>query len=304
MYPVINRTGHDMVSNPIATFSACSGELVHSSGPTVTLPTLHMVENMATVSTTSVINTNMYKHLQLSTAANTVKKSATGIPKSTLKLNLPLNIKLPTNIPLPAKKTILKAPNSIPLKKRVTFENLMATLPSDTTEKTSQSNQIMNNAVNPNTAQTPGVSSMSVLLKNTDNQINPSIVQSNLIHCTPTSSAQVTENNVTKCVGSLTLQHHQVTHQKSTKDNTKPSTSQGINVTVISDEDESQFVNIIITKQEKSDFLYQFFPLSKHSREEIGPLVEINHVEYDCTSKYDKIGGNCVGAPRQLKLIN
>ena len=157
--PIINRTEHDMVTNAIATFSTCSGELVHSSGSTVTLPMLHMVENMVTVHTRSLINTNMYKHLQLSTAANTVKKSATGIPKSTLKLNLPLNIKLPANIPPPTKKTILKAPNSIPLKKRVTFENLMATLPSnttdDTTEKTSQSNQIMNNAVNPNTVQNP-----------------------------------------------------------------------------------------------------------------------------------------------------
>ena len=92
---------------------------------------------MATVHTSFVINGNMYKNLQLSTAANTVKKSTTGIPKSILKLNLPLNIKLPANMPPPAKKTILKAPNSIPLKKRVTFENLMATLPLDTTEKTS-----------------------------------------------------------------------------------------------------------------------------------------------------------------------
>ena len=83
----------------------------------------------------------------------------------------------------------------------------------------------MKNAVNPNTAQTSGVSSASVLLKNTDKQINPSIAQNNLIHCTHTSSAQVTENNVTKHLGSLTLQHHQVTHQKSTEDNTKPSPS-------------------------------------------------------------------------------
>ena len=112
----------------MAAFSACSGQLVHSSGPTVTLPISHTVENMATGLTISVTNTNVCKHLQLSTAANTVKNSATGIPKSTLKLNLPLNIKLPTNIPPPAKKTILKGPDSIPLKKRVTFENLMAIL--------------------------------------------------------------------------------------------------------------------------------------------------------------------------------
>ena len=163
-----------------------------------------MVENTATVLTTSVINTNMHKHPQLSTAANTVVKSAPGIPKSTLKLNLPLNIKLPTNIPPPAKKTILKGPNNIPLKKGATFENLMATLPSNTadntTEKRSQSNQIMNNSLNPNTAQTPGLRSASTLLKNMDNQINPSIVQSNLVHCTPNSSPQVTENNETKPV--------------------------------------------------------------------------------------------------------
>ena len=255
----------------------------------------------------------MYKQLQLSTTGNTVKKSTTGIPKSTLKLNLPLNlnfplnIKLPTNVAPQAKKTILKAPSNISLKKIVTFENLMATLPSNTTdnttEKRSQSNQIMNNSLNPNTAQTPGVMSASTLLKNMDNQINPSIVQSNLIHLTPTSSPQVTENNVTKPVGSFTVQHHQVTHQKATEDNIKPCTSQGTNVIVISDEDESQFDDIIITKLEKSDFLYQFFPLSNNSREEIRPLVEINHIESDCMSEYDKIGWNCVGAPRQLKLI-
>ena len=47
----------------------------------------------------------------------------------------------------------------------------------------------------------------------------------------------------------MTLQHHQVTHQKATEDNTKPSTSQGTNVIVISDEDKGQFDDIIITKQ-------------------------------------------------------
>ena len=104
-------------------------------------------------------------------------------------------------------------------------------------------------------------------------------------------------------MGSSTVQHHQVTHQKATEDNTKPSTSQGTNVIVIRDEDERQFDDGIITKQGKSDFLYQFFPLSKHSREEIGTLVEINHIESDCMLEYDKIGWNSVGAPRQLKLI-
>ena len=112
---------------------------------------------------------------------------------------------------------------------------------------------------------------------------------------THTSSPQVTENNVTKPVGSSTVQHHQGTHQK---DNTKPSTSQSTTVIVISNEDKSQFDDIFITKQEKTDFLYQFFPLSKHSREEIGPLVEINHIESDCMSEHDKIGWNCVGATR------
>ena len=159
----------------------------------------------------------------------------------------------------------------------------------------------MNNSLNPNTAQTPGLRSGSALLKNMYNKINPSIVQGNLVHCTPTSSPQVIENNVTKPVVSSTVQHHQVTHQKATEDNTKPLTSQGTNVIVITNEDESQFDNVIITKQEKSNFLYQFFPLSKHSREEIGPLVEINHIESDHMSEYDKIGWHCVGAPRQLK---
>ena len=79
----------------------------------------------------------------------------------------------------------------------------------------------MNNSLNPNTAQTPRLRSACTLLKNTDNQINPSIVQSNPVHCTCTSSPQVTKNNVTKPVGSSTVQHDQVTNQK---DNTKPLT--------------------------------------------------------------------------------
>ena len=187
------------------------------------------------------------------------------------------------------------------MKKRVTFENLMAALPPDTTdnttEKRSQSNQIMNNSLNQNTVQTPRLRSASALLKNTDNQINRSIVQSNLVHFTCISSPQVTKNNVTKPVGSSTVQHHQVTHQK---ENTKPSTSQSTNVIVISNEDESWFDNVIITKQEKYDFLYQFFPLSKNSREEIRPLVEINHIESDFRSEYDKIGWNLLEQPDDL----
>ena len=110
----------------------------------------------------------------------------------------------------------------------------------------------MNNSLNSNTVQTPRLRSASTLFKNTDNQINPSIVQSNLVHCTCTSSPQVTKNYVTKPVGSSTVQHHQVTHQK---DNTKPLTSQSTNVIVISDEDKSQFEDVIVTKQEKSDFV-------------------------------------------------
>ena len=57
-------------------------------------------------------------------------------------------------------------------------------------------------------------------------------------------------------MGSSTVQHHQVTHQK---DNTKPSTSQGTNVIVICNEDESQFDDVIITKQEKSIFCTNSF---------------------------------------------
>ena len=102
-------------------------------------------------------------------------------------------------------------------------------------------------------------------------------------------------------MGSSSVNHHKVAHQTY---NTKPLASQSTEVIVINDEDESQFNDIIITKQEKSYVVYQFFPLSKHSREEIGPLVEINHIATDCMSEYDKIRWNCVGAPRWLKLIN
>ena len=97
-------------------------------------------------------------------------------------------------------------------------------------------------------AQTTGVSSASVpanaLHKNTHYYINQSIVHSNLTHCITTLSAQVIENNVTQ--------------KKSTEDNMTPSTSQGnTNVIVINDEDESQYDNVIITKQQKIPFFVQ-----------------------------------------------
>ena len=60
---------------------------------------------------------------------------------------------------------------------------------------------------------------------------------------------------------------------------------------------------MLLLQNKKNLIFHQFFSLSKHSREEIGLLVEINHIESDCMSEYDKIGWNCVGTPRQLKLI-
>ena len=60
--PVVNTTVHNMVTYPIATFSACSGQPFQSYAPTVTLPISNTVENMAAVLTTSVSNTNMYNH--------------------------------------------------------------------------------------------------------------------------------------------------------------------------------------------------------------------------------------------------
>ena len=59
----------------------------------------------------------------------------------------------------------------------------------------------------------------------------------------------------------LTLQDQQVTQQKSCEDNTKASDSQATNVIVINDEDESQFYNVICTKQQKCDLVYKFPPL-------------------------------------------
>ena len=116
----------------------------------------------------------------------------------------------------------------------------------------------MNNSFNINTVQTPGLRSASALLKNTDNQIIPSIVQSNLLHCTPTSSPQVNKNNVTKPVGSSTVHHHQVTHQKATEDNTKPSISQGTNVIVISDE--ANLTMLLLQNKKNLIFCTNSFP--------------------------------------------
>ena len=51
-------TLHNTVTNPIATFSACSGQPFQSSAPTVPLPISNMIENMATVLATSVSMTS------------------------------------------------------------------------------------------------------------------------------------------------------------------------------------------------------------------------------------------------------
>ena len=168
-----------------------------------------------------------------------------------------------------------------------TFEDLMSTVPAQTTEKTSEEEATVKNAL-----PTQCISSSATLLKNT----HCAIVQNNHEHCAPTSTSLVMEKNQTV---SSTLQDQKVTQQKSCEDNTKASTSQATNVIVISDEDESQFDDdIIFTKQQKSDLLYKFFPISKNSREEIGPLVEINHIESNCMTEYENIGWNCIGATR------
>ena len=171
----------------------------------------------------------------------------------------------------------------------------MSTVPVHTTEKTSEEKVTMKNAFNQNAMHTPCVSSSATLLKNT----HCMIVQNNHVHFAPISNSQVMEKNQTV---SSTLQDHQITQQKSCEDNTKASTSQATNVFAISDEDESQFDDVIFTKQ-LSDLLYKFSPLSKNSREEIEPLVEINHIESSCMAEYKNIGWNCIRAPRRFKII-
>ena len=191
-----------------------------------------------------------------------------------------------------ASRGILKSTKSILLKKRVTFDELMSTVSAHTTEKTSEEKEIMKNAFNQNAVHIPSVSSSATLLKNTD----CTIVQNNHVHCTPISTSQIMEKNQTV---SSALQHHQITQHKSCEDNTKTSTSQANNVIVISDEEESQFDDVIfIMCCVMCYVLYKFFPLSKNSREEIGPLVEISHIESNCMAEYKNIGWNCIRASR------
>ena len=84
---MVDKTAQNMASNPIATFSSCSSELVGSPPPSVTMS--YTLESTHTVPSASVINTNIHTHPHLSTASNTIKKHATVMPTSTLKLNLP-----------------------------------------------------------------------------------------------------------------------------------------------------------------------------------------------------------------------
>ena len=188
---MVNKTAQNMASNPIATFSSCSSELVGSSAPSVTM--LYTLESTHTVPSASVIKTNIHMHPQLSTASDTIENHATVIPTSTLKLNLPLKIKLPLNIPTLASRSILKSTKSIPLKKRVTFEELMSTVPAHTTEKTSEEKATMKMHLFKMLCTPPGVSSSATLLKNT----HCAIVQNNHVHCTLTSTSQVMEKNQT-----------------------------------------------------------------------------------------------------------
>ena len=140
---IVDNTAQNTASNPIATFSSYSSQLVGSPVPSVTM--LSTLESTRTVPSVSVMNTNIGTHPQLSTASNTIEKCATVKPMSTLKLNLPLKINLPLNIPTLESISILKSMKSFPLKKRVTFDELMSTVPAHTTEKTSEEKSTMKN---------------------------------------------------------------------------------------------------------------------------------------------------------------
>ena len=173
---MVDKTAQNMASYPTATFSSCSSELIGYPAPSVTTMS-YKLESTHTVPSASVSNTNIHTHPQLRTASNTIETHATVIPTSTLKLNLSSKIKLPPNIQTLASRGILKSTKSIPLKKRVTFEDLISTVPAQTTEKTSEEETTVKNP-----PPTLGVSSSAMLVKNT----HFTIVQNNCEHSTPT----------------------------------------------------------------------------------------------------------------------
>ena len=113
---MVDKTAQNMASNPTATFSSCSNELIGSPAPSVTTM-LYKFESTHTVISASVSNTNIHRHPQLRTTSNTIETHATVISTSTLKLNFPLKIKLPPNILTLASRGILKSTKSIPLRR-------------------------------------------------------------------------------------------------------------------------------------------------------------------------------------------
>ena len=104
---MVDKAAQNTASNPTATFSSCSSELISSPAPSVTTM-LYKLESTHTVPSAFVSNTNIHTHPPLRTSSDTIETHATVIPTSTLKLNLPLKIKLPPNIAALASRGMLK----------------------------------------------------------------------------------------------------------------------------------------------------------------------------------------------------
>ena len=81
----VDKTAQNMASNPTATFSSCSSELISSPAPSVSTMS-YKLESTHMAPGASVSNTNIHTHPPLRTSSDTIETHATVIHTSTLKL--------------------------------------------------------------------------------------------------------------------------------------------------------------------------------------------------------------------------
>ena len=70
-------------------------------------------------------------------------------------------------------------------------------------------------------------------------------------------------------------------------------------VEFLHNDSDNVFEDDVIVTKEKPQLVFHFKPLTFKSREEVGPLVSINHIDPLSTQKFTNIGNPLTGAPKK-----
>ena len=75
-------------------------------------------------------------------------------------------------------------------------------------------------------------------------------------------------------------------------------------VEFLHDKTDNVFEDDVIITKEQPPSVFHFKPLTFESREEVGPLVSINHIDPLSTQKFTNIGSPLIGGPKNVQHIS